>query len=185
MAKELTRRAIIDSFLKLVDERTVDKITVKDITAECGINRNTFYYHYQDIYEVMEDIFKEEAERIVAPHPTREDWEESFKLGIKFALDHRRAVYHIYNSKGRETVENYVLHVATDCMKDFVKNELSGLNVDESDINLLTSFYIHGCEGIVIDWLKSGMEADFGDTVSRLETLCKGTIRRSVLAVQK
>lgn len=181
MAKELTRRAIISAFLKLVDERPVDKITIKDIASECGINRNTFYYHYQDIYGVMEDIFKEEAERIVAPHPTREDWEESFRLGIQFVLEHRRAVYHIYNSSGRDTVENYVFHVASDCMKDFVKNEIAGLSVAESDINLITSFYIHGCEGIVMDWLKAGMEADFSNTVVRLETLCKGSIRRSIV----
>ena len=180
MAKELTRKAIIEAFLKLVEERPADKITVKDITAECGINRNTFYYHYQDIYGVMEDIFKAEAERIVAPHPTREDWEESFMLGIQFVLEHKRAAYHIYNSKGRETVENYIFRMAQDCMKDFVKNETAGLTVSDEDIDLLTSFYTHGCEGIVTDWMKSGMEEDFGNTVSRLEKLCKGSIRHNL-----
>ena len=45
----LTKRAIRASFLKLLNERPLNKITVKDIVEDCGINRNSFYYHYPDI----------------------------------------------------------------------------------------------------------------------------------------
>ena len=51
-----TRKAIMDSFMKLVDQRPISKITIKDIVEDCGVNRNSFYYHYQDIYSVLEWI---------------------------------------------------------------------------------------------------------------------------------
>ena len=44
-----TKKAIADSFLKLLREKPLDKITIKDIVEDCGINRNTFYYHFEDI----------------------------------------------------------------------------------------------------------------------------------------
>lgn len=46
---ELTKRAIQESFKKLLSNQPLDKITVKNITDDCGVNRNTFYYHYSDI----------------------------------------------------------------------------------------------------------------------------------------
>ena len=52
-----TRKAIMDSCLRLLEERPVDKITVKDIVEDCGINRNTFYYHFHDKYHLIAWIF--------------------------------------------------------------------------------------------------------------------------------
>ena len=66
----LTKRAIRASFLKLLNERPLNKITVKDIVEDCGINRNSFYYHYPDIPALAEEIVRDEAARIVQEYPT-------------------------------------------------------------------------------------------------------------------
>ena len=50
----ITKRAIQSAFLELLDQRSLSRITVRDITDICGINRNTFYYHYQDIPALIE-----------------------------------------------------------------------------------------------------------------------------------
>ena len=60
-----TRNAIQASFLKLLDQRPLAQITVKDVVTDCGVNRNTFYYYFQDIPELLEDIVKNDAERII------------------------------------------------------------------------------------------------------------------------
>ena len=60
---ELTKRAIQESFKKLLSNQPLDKITVKNITDDCGVNRNTFYYHYSDIYQLLEEIFLTEAQK--------------------------------------------------------------------------------------------------------------------------
>lgn len=61
----ITKRVIREAFLQLLNEKTLSKITVKDITDRCGINRNTFYYHYQDIPELVEEICALQVDRIV------------------------------------------------------------------------------------------------------------------------
>ena len=52
--RQTTKEAIAQAFEGLLEKRSIDKITVKDIVAECGVNRQTFYYHFRDIYDLME-----------------------------------------------------------------------------------------------------------------------------------
>ena len=98
-----TRNAIQASFLKLLDQRPLAQITVKDVVTDCGVNRNTFYYYFQDIPELLEDIVKNDAERIIQEYPSVDSIEECLDAAIGFAMEHRRAVLHIYNSINRAT----------------------------------------------------------------------------------
>ena len=72
---ELTKRAIQESFKKLLSNQPLDKITVKNITDDCGVNRNTFYYHYSDIYQLLEEIFLTEAQKSVEKMEVGQSWE--------------------------------------------------------------------------------------------------------------
>lgn len=56
MSKATTKFAIAFAFKELLLEKSIDKITINDITEKCGINRQTFYYHFHDIYELIECI---------------------------------------------------------------------------------------------------------------------------------
>ena len=62
---EITKKALAASFMKLLNQTTLDKITIKDIVDECGVNRNTFYYHFQDVYDLMDWIFIIEAKQVI------------------------------------------------------------------------------------------------------------------------
>ena len=65
-----TKKAIRDSFVKLLNEKSLSQITIRDIVDDCGVNRNTFYYYYQDLPQLVESIVDEDAERIIRGHPT-------------------------------------------------------------------------------------------------------------------
>ena len=60
-----TKKAIKESFIKLLNERPMNKISVKDIVEDCGINRNSFYYHFQDIPALLEEIVTENTVEII------------------------------------------------------------------------------------------------------------------------
>lgn len=64
----LTRTAIIHAFLQLLEERPLSNITVKDVVDTCGINRNTFYYYFEDIPTLIEAISKDEVDRLIQAH---------------------------------------------------------------------------------------------------------------------
>ena len=60
-----TKKAIRDSFVKLLNEKSLSQITIRDIVDDCGVNRNTFYYYSQDLPQLVESIVDEDAERII------------------------------------------------------------------------------------------------------------------------
>ena len=99
-----TKRQSWILFVKMLSQKSFDKITIKDIIEDCGLNRSTFYY-YEDIYALLED----------APNGVREDYGQASRLFVvagwifesaKFVLENKRAVYHIYNSIGREPLRS-------------------------------------------------------------------------------
>ena len=96
-----TRIAIRDAFLKLLSERPLSKITVRDITNECGINRNSFYYHYPDIPTLIEEIFSEELSRIIREHPNISSLEDCVITAANFASQNRQVIRHIYSSSNK------------------------------------------------------------------------------------
>lgn len=185
MASNLTKQAITESFIKLLNERPLDKITVKDIVEDCGINRNTFYYHYQDIYALLEDIFEKEATKVILENREHMSWQEGFIQSTQFALQNKRAVYHVYSSAHREHFVRYIDRVAEDLMHRFVVKQAEGLNVSEEDMRYVEIFYRNAIKGIVFEWLDSGMKGDPEHAIRRMGQIFEGNIRQSLTRISK
>lgn len=105
---DFTKRAIKASFLKLLDERPLSRITVKEIAADCGINRNTFYYHYEDIPALLMEIIKDNMDEILREYPAFDSFEQCVEAAIRTAINNRRVVMHIYNSINRNLYEQFI-----------------------------------------------------------------------------
>ena len=125
----------------MLNERPLDKITVKDIAKACNINRNTFYYHYTDIYALLSEIFQTELQRVIDEYNDTLSWEESFLLATKFALENQKAIYHVYNSMQREELENYIYDVSGTVMIRYVEKVNDGISASSGDKKLIASFY--------------------------------------------
>ena len=173
----LTKKAIRETFLRQINRMPFDKITVKSIAEECGINRNTFYYHYQDIYELLDEIFLLETKKVLEGNLNYDTWQEGFLQAASFALENRKGVYHIYNSVNRSKIESFLNRVAKKIMKDFVEKQAQNMNVTEEDRQLIVSFYQCALSGLVIQWLDEGMKQDPESVIRRLGDLLDGTIK--------
>ncbi len=108
---DLTRNAIKASFRKLLNEHPLNRITVREIAADCGINRNSFYYHYHDIPALIEEIVQDEADRMVADYPDISSLEECVEAAFRFILENRRSINHVYHSVNREVFEQYLMRI--------------------------------------------------------------------------
>ena len=75
---QITKRALEASLKTLLTKQPLDKITITDITEDCGINRMTFYYHYKDIYDLVEWVCVEDAKRILGENKNYDTWQEGF-----------------------------------------------------------------------------------------------------------
>lgn len=176
---QFTKKAIIDTFIELISERPFDKITVKDIVTRCGVNRNTFYYYFADIYALVDEIFQLEIQKIVGNTASYVSWHDAFYKAVDFVAQNKLAVYHLYKSISREQVENYLDRVISNNIESFIRGEAVGLNVDEADIGLLSRFYTHALTGMILEWLNNDMREDAYAAIYRLNFLLDGNIRRS------
>ena len=108
---DFTRREIKTRFMELLSEKNLDKITVKELAEVCGISRNTFYYHYHDIFEVLEEIFQCEIIKVVEAEKRYGSLKEAFLMATKFAQDNRKAMLHVHQSTKRTFFEDYLIRV--------------------------------------------------------------------------
>ena len=83
----MTEAAIQDTFLKLLSEQPFDKITVTQLVEECQITRRTFYYHYSDLFELLDIILRRETDRAVAEFEATGSWEECMITASRFECE--------------------------------------------------------------------------------------------------
>ena len=169
-----TKKAIKETFLALLDERPLSKITVKDIVEACGINRNSFYYHFQDLPALLEEIIAERVQDLIDRHPTVDSLEDCFDAALGFVLENRRAVLHIYNSMSRDVFERYLMNVCHYVVRTYVESDFAGRPVEEKDKEMIIRYHKCECFGNLIDWLNSGMKDDISAYFHRIYQLKRG-----------
>ena len=163
-----TKRAIREAFLRQLTERPFSQITVKDIVQECGINRNSFYYHYEGLPALLQEIVDEELKRLVTAHPTIDSMEQGVDAAVEFIRANKRAVLHIYNSVSRDVFERYLMDSCRYVVTTYTDTALAGRTIDEADKAILIRYHTCACFGNIIDWLNCGMKDDISAYFRRI-----------------
>ena len=169
-----TKRAIKETFAALLDERPLNRITVKDIVESCGINRNSFYYHFEDLPGLVDEIISDLVGELIKNHPTIDSLEDCFDAALDFALQNKRAILHIYNSLSRDVFERRLMEVCEYVVATYVESGFAGRPVDERDKAIIIRYHRCECFGNIIDWLNSGMEDDLSAYFHRIYQLKRG-----------
>ena len=177
---QFTKKAIMQCFIQMLNESPMDKISVVDIAERCGINRNTFYYYYCDIYALVKELFTIEAQRIAEKELSCATWQEVCLEALEFVRENRRAVYHLFHSNHRDLLEEYLYDVAHLEMVNFVRREAEEMPVKEEDINSLALFYTSALVGLVTRWMLEGMKADVESILDNIGRLITGNLRMSL-----
>lgn len=176
MAK-FTRQAIMYSLLKLLQEKSIDKITVKDICELCEINRNTFYYYYSDIYQVLEELLKFKTEKSLKEDQEYESFYEDFLKRYHLIIEYKKAVYNLYNSKNRDLILKYFQDITEDFVEKYVLKEVKGKNLLPEDIKFIIDFYSSSMIGNTLRWMQKGMQEKQEQLIYKLSVSYQATIK--------
>ena len=164
-----TRIAIRDAFLKLLSERPLSKITVRDITNECGINRNSFYYHYPDIPTLIEEIFSEELSRIILEHPNISSLEDCVITAANFASQNRQVIRHIYSFHTLSFIMSLNKTVEL-----YFETVYPSISTPSEEWNGLMHMLSCLCYGIFSAWLAEGMRSDMAAYLEKMSEVSRG-----------
>lgn len=176
MAK-FTRQAIMYSLLKLLQEKSIDKITVKDICELCEINRNTFYYYYSDIYQVLEELLKFETEKSLKEDQKYESFYEDFLKRYHLIIEYKKSVYNLYNSKNRDLILKYFQDITEDFVEKYVYKEVKGKKLLPEDIKFIIDFYSSSMIGNIFRWMRKGMQEKQEQLIYKLSVSYQATIK--------
>jgi probable dihydroxyacetone kinase regulator len=173
---DLTKRALADSLIRLAQEKPFSKITVTDIVKGCGVNRMTFYYHFKDIYDLVDWILLEDAKKVIKGNKTYLTWQDGYLDVLKEMISHKEIMINAYSSLSRENLDKYVHSVAFKFLYPVVEEESKGLEVQPEDKKFIASFYSYAFVGLTLEWVGTGMKEDPEELVKRLALTIKGNI---------
>ena len=180
MSSKLTKRALEESLKRLLLEKPLGKITISDITDDCGISRMTFYYHFQDIYDLVEWSCAEDAARAVAGNKTAETWQTGLLDTFLSLRENKPFIVSIYRDMSREQVERFLVPVVSDLVKDVVDEHAARRSVHEQDRDFIARFFAHALIGTVLDWVARDMRDNPQQLVQRIATISDGAIETAL-----
>lgn len=173
---QVTKRALEASLKNLLLKKPLSKITISDITEDCGINRMTFYYHFRDIYDLVEWSCLEDAKKALEGKKTYDTWQQGFYQIFEAVLENKPFIINVYRSVSREHVENYLFRLTYDLLIGVVNERSQGMNVREDDKEFIAGFYKYAFVGVMLDWVKNDMKEDPRQIIDRLSTLMSGNV---------
>lgn len=176
---QTTKRALEASLKKLLLKKPLNKITINDITEDCGVNRMTFYYHFKDIYDLVDWILVEDATEALEGRQNFETWSEALLDALQRIQDNRVLVLNVYRSVSREQVEQYLYKMLDPLLRMFVERE--NIPVQEEDKQFIIDFYKYALVGMVLEWVRRDMKTEPAIMAERLNTMMHGDLKRALL----
>lgn len=182
---KLTQKAMAQAVAQLLATRTLDKITIRDITDACGLTRNTFYYHFHDVYDLLRWLFEEKTMEIRSRYEADADWEGGFEEMLDFFYQNRQMILHIYESINSDLLFRFVNEVMYQHAEVIVAQQAKGMKCSEEAIRLSASFYMNATVGDVIQWLRSGMDRTPEQMAQTYDILFSGTVRSMLKSAEE
>ncbi|WP_273497810.1 TetR/AcrR family transcriptional regulator [Peptoniphilus rhinitidis] len=185
MPKNYTKDLIRKEFINLLNKKQLHNITVTELAKQCKIERKTFYYHYENLTQLVKEIFDEELEIVIEEFNETLSWEESFILGAKFILNNKKLVKHIYESDYRIDLEKYIFSISGEIMRKYVRRVGQTTKAQEVDMKLIAYFYQCALSSALIQWVATDMKTDPKAITRRIGELMDGNILLSLKRSEK
>lgn len=179
-----TKESLGAALKQMLTVKQIDKITVKDLVEICGVNRQTFYYHFDDVYDLLEWVFEEDANRVLPSEVVYEHWRDDVMMFFKYLADNSVFALNIYNSNSRIYMLRYFKRRLQGCIRSFAIIVSEGKNIDRTDFEFVVEFYANGIVGLISQWLDLGMQLPKEITQDRFLKLLDNSVENMLARFQ-
>ncbi|MGH4124723.1 MAG: TetR/AcrR family transcriptional regulator [Clostridium sp.] len=181
---EITKQALAQSLKSLMNTTPLAKITVNNIVKVCKVNRRTFYYHFQDIYALLEWIFKNEVADVMEENKTYKTWQEGFLRIFYYLSKNRKMVLNAYNSIGRDKLETHLYSAVYDLVLNVVDEITLGTEVSEKGKEFVVNFYKVALVGLLLEWIRKNMIENPEEIIDNLSKILCGDTHKALLEIK-
>lgn len=170
-----TEKALAASLKKLLEKKTLNKITVKDITDDCGVNRQTFYYHFHDVYDLVEWIFTQDAMQYTQDLETK-PWNDVITTIMDDLLQEKSFIMNAYYSLNRRQLEEFLRKLMEPAVRDVIRGFAEGRRLAEEDLEFLVEFQTLQLVAVITEWIGGGMRDEYREKLNKLFQMQTGTL---------
>lgn len=175
-----TKQALEESLKHMLLKKPLDKITIRDITEDCGVSRMAFYYHFKDIYDLVEWACIEDASKALQGKKTYETWQEGLLQIFEAVLENKPFILNAYRCISRDQMESFLFKLTYGLIRGVVDEKSQGTAISEADKAFIADFYKYSFVGIMLDWIKQGMHEDYQAIVQKISTTMQGNVSHSI-----
>ena len=179
MSKE-TKQLIADTLMELSRQKSIDRVTVKDIVERCHISRQTFYYHFQDLTDVMEWMLRRTMEQMLEESLKAETAEDALRIFVSTVAERTQGILpKLLDSQRRTQLERLMMQSVRSYLHEMVKNRLSDLQIKYADLQVAIDFCSYGITGLLLEYGAKG-EIDVEQLTAQIYRILSGNILQHI-----
>jgi probable dihydroxyacetone kinase regulator len=177
---QMTKRALAQSLKNVLCVKPLTKVTVSDITEDCGVSRMTFYYHFKDIYDLVEWCTADSIDRVTKDNRTYDTWQQGYLNVFRLIEADRPFVMNIYHYVNREYLDSMLYKIVFDLMYAVVEEKAQDMVIPEKDKVFIANIYEYALVGVVLNWIKNDMKDDPAQLVTSFDAVVSGNIDQAL-----
>jgi len=176
-----TQKLLAASLKKMLMTRTLNEITIGEIAEDCNLRRQTFYYHYHDIYELVEWIYIYDISKILNLKKTSITNDEGLFQLFQYLLENKAFVINTCKSIERGTLEQYMYRGSYMTIYSSINEQVAGLNVKEEYKVFMVEFYQYALSGVLLKWIGNNMEEDPGEIITKMKVIISCCLNNALI----
>jgi probable dihydroxyacetone kinase regulator len=173
---KITEKALALSLKELMQTVPLSKISIQNIMDNCGLNRQTFYYHFKDKFDLVNWIYNTEVTQCIANCKHFENWTDGMHRTLCYLMDNNCFYINALNTPGQNAFDGYFFEFCWELIKGVVNDLSLGMNVPDVDKKFIADFYTYAFVGIVVQWIKTGMKDSPETMVDKIEKMVEGSM---------
>lgn len=174
----MTKRMLSMSLKELLSKGTLDSITIQDITDHADVSRKTFYYHFQDVYDLLEWTMKEEMEKVIHGNDTKDTWMMGLLNILEYCRNNKDLVINTFHSIKHKELEAYTCELIMPVVGDIVKEQKGYDKIEKEDLDFIKKIYSYGITGLIMHWVSDDMKTEPEYIIKQVEKFFMGSMER-------
>ena len=166
-----TKKKIADCVRQLMKRKEISKITIGDIMEATGMSRQSFYYHFKDIPDVVEFILKKKWDEILEHPQDRASILECMEEMADLVRNNRKVMFNVYRSVKKDTFLFYMNEISNYIIMEYFRKNADQFDLDEGEIRILIQYYKCLFMGFLMEWLDNNLKSDFGEEMRQASRL--------------
>ena len=176
MAEDKKKSMIAESFRELMEYKPFHKITISDIANGCNISRMTFYYHFEDIYDLLRWTVESDVHASLKSFSEEKRWQKGLSLFLDNLKEKKQILLNAVHSLGRNEIANLFDKEIESLILMYIRAGINNRPIADEDLTFITRFYKYAFEGMIFDWIDNEMKEDAAVLERNLEILMQNNI---------